>query len=155
MFFLGIVVDSGEYNDCARRCAALLISKEVHSMAESKQYITQNQENGTVQISEDVIISIVTVAVGETEGVAGFSARLGSDIAEILGRKNWGKGVKLTITEDDRLFIECNIVATYGYAVVNVAKAVQENVTSAVESMTGIQVTEVNVNVCGITVEHK
>ena len=124
-------------------------------MAESKQYITQNQENGTVQISEDVIISIVTVAVGETAGVAGFSARLGSDIAEILGRKNWGKGVKLTITEDDRLFIECNIVATYGYAVVNVAKAVQENVTSAVESMTGIQVTEVNVNVCGITVEHK
>ena len=124
-------------------------------MAESKQYITQNQENATVQISEDVIISIVTVAVGETEGVAGFSARLGSDIAEILGRKNWGKGVKLTITEDDRLFIECNIVATYGYAVVNVAKAVQENVTSAVESMTGIQVTEVNVNVCGITVEHK
>ena len=73
-------------------------------MAESKQYITQNQENGTVQISEDVIISIVTVAVGETEGVAGFSARLGSDIAEILGRKNWGKGVKLTITEDDRLY---------------------------------------------------
>ena len=83
-------------------------------MADSKQYITQNQENGTVQISEDVIISIVTVAVGETEGVAGFSARLGSDIAEILGRKSWGKGVKLTITEDDRLYIECNIVAVYG-----------------------------------------
>ena len=112
-------------------------------MADSKQYITQNQENGTVQISEDVIISIVTVA------------RLGSDIAEILGRKSWGKGVKLTITEDDRLYIECNIVAVYGYAVVNVAKAVQENVTSAVESMTGMQVTEVNVNVCGITVEQK
>ena len=124
-------------------------------MADSKQYITQNQENGTVQISEDVIISIVTVAVGETEGVAGLSARLGSDIAEILGRKSWGKGVKLTITEDDRLYIECNIVAVYGYAVVNVAKAVQENVTSAVESMTGMQVTEVNVNVCGITVEQK
>ena len=87
--------------------------------------------------------------------MAGFSARLGSDIAEILGRMRWGKGVKLTITEDDRLYIECNIVAVYGYAVVNVAKAVQENVTSAVESMTGMQVTEVNVNVCGITVEQK
>ena len=124
-------------------------------MAESKQYITQNQENGKDQISEDVIISIVTVAVGETEGVAGFSPRLGSDNAEILGRKKRGKGEKLTNTEDDRLFIECNIVATYGYAVVNVAKAVQENVTSAVESMTGLEVTEVNVNVCGITVEHK
>lgn len=124
-------------------------------MAESKQYITQNQENGTVQISEDVIISIVAVAVGETEGVAGFSPKLGADIAEILGRKNWGKGVRLTITEDDRLYIECNIVAVYGYAVVNVARAVQENVTSAVESMTGLHVTAVNVNICGITVEQK
>ena len=124
-------------------------------MAESKQYITQNQENGTVQISEDVIISIVAVAVGETEGVAGFSRKLGADIAEMLGRKNWGKGVWLTITEDDRLYIECNIVAVYGYAVVNVARAVQENVTSAVESMTGLHVTEVNVNICGITVEQK
>lgn len=124
-------------------------------MAESKQYITQDQENGTVQISEDVITSIVAVAVGETEGVAGFSARLGSDIAEILGKRNWGKGVRLTITEDDRLYIECNIIAIYGYAVVNVAKAVQDNVSSAVESMTGMQVTEVNVNVCGITAEQK
>lgn len=124
-------------------------------MAESKQYITQDQENGTVQISEDVITSIVAVAVGETEGVAGFSAKLGSDIAEILGKRNWGKGVRLTITEDDRLYIECNIIAIYGYAVVNVAKAVQDNVSSAVESMTGMQVTEVNVNVCGITAEQK
>ena len=127
----------------------------LESRLDQAYYAALSQENGTVQISEDVIISIVTVAVGETEGVAGFSARLGSDIAEILGRKSWGKGVKLTITEDDRLYIECNIVAVYGYAVVNVAKAVQENVTSAVESMTGMQVTEVNVNVCGITVEQK
>ena len=88
-------------------------------------------------------------------GLLKTPAELGADIAEILGRKNWGKGVRLTITEDDRLYIECNIVAVYGYAVVNVARAVQENVTSAVESMTGLHVTEVNVNICGITVEQK
>lgn len=113
-------------------------------MADYKQYITQNQENGSVLISEDVIISIVTVAVTETEGVAGFGGKV-----DVLKQKK-AKGVRLTITEDDKLYIECNINAYYGFAVVNVAKAVQENVASAVESMTGLAVTEVNVNVCGI-----
>lgn len=124
-------------------------------MAENKQYITQNQENGCVQISEDVIVSIVTVAVSETEGVAGFSAKTGTELADILSIKNRGRGVRITITEDDKLFIECNIVVFYGSAVVNVAKAVQENVCAAVESMTGLSVTEINVNVCGITTEQK
>ncbi len=124
-------------------------------MADSKQYITQSQENGSVQISEDVIASIVAVAVGEIEGVAGFSAKLGSDIAEMLGKKNWGKGVKLTITEHDELYIECNIIAIYGFSVVQVAKAVQDGVVAAVESMTGMRVSGVNVNVCGISLEQK
>lgn len=123
-------------------------------MADSKQYITQNQENGSVLISEDVIVSIVTVAVNETEGVSGFNAKSG-DLTDILNKKSRGKGVKITITEDDKLFIECNIAVIYGFAVVNVAKAVQESVSSAVESMTGLSVAEVNVNVCGITMEQK
>ena len=62
---------------------------------------------------------------------------------------------KVTITEDDRLFVTCNIIVNYGTAVVNVAKAVQENVASSVESMTGLNVEEVTVNVCGISVEQK
>ena len=62
----------------------------------------------------------------------------------------WGKGVKLVITEDSRLNITCNINVAYGQTVVAVAQAVQESVVSAVESMTGLQVSNVDVNVCGI-----
>lgn len=126
-------------------------------MAEMKQYITQNQENGTVQISEDVITSIATVAVNETEGVSGFCVRTGAEIADMLSLSKTarGKGVKVQITEDDKLYITCNIAVAYGMAVVNVAKAVQDNVTAAVESMTGLNVTEVDVNVCSISVEQK
>lgn len=124
-------------------------------MAENKQYITQQQENGTVQISEDVIVAITSVAVTETEGVSGFYARPGADIVDMLNKKSKSKGIKVTITEDDKLYIVCNITVAYGSAVVNVAKAVQENVTAAVESMTGMAVTEVNVNVCSISVEQK
>ena len=109
-------------------------------MAENKQYITQAQENGSVMISEDVISTIVENAVVDVEGVVGLSTKPGADIAEIIGKKSWGKGLKINISEAEELAIDCNAVIAYG----------QEAVTGAVESMTGIKVSGVNVNVCGI-----
>lgn len=124
-------------------------------MAESKQYITQIQENGAVQISEDVIGSIVEVAVREVEGVDGLSGKIGADLAELLGKKNWGNGVKLTIAENGELTISCNIIVKYGYPVVTVAQGVQDSIGNAVEAMTGCHVAAVNVNICGISQAEK
>ena len=120
-------------------------------MAENKQYITQPQTGGNVMISEDVIATIVANAVAEVEGVNGLSVKPGSDIHEIISKKAWGKSLKVVIGEDDVVYIDCNVVIGYGQSVVAVAKAIQENVTSALESMTGVTVANVNVNVCGIT----
>ena len=112
-------------------------------MAEYKQYITQAQENGTVMISEDVFATIVEHAMTEVDGVV----KGGSDV---IGKKSWGKGIRIAIAEDNTLTIGCNIIVGYGESVVNVAKAVQEAVAMAIESVTGVTVTDVNVNVCGI-----
>ena len=119
-------------------------------MAESKQYVTQVQENGNVLISEDVIVTIVANAVKEVEGVVGLSVKPGADIADMIGKKNWGKGMKIVIGEDDSLTIDCNVNVGYGQSVVVVAKAVQDAVTAALESTAGVKVAAVNVNVCGI-----
>ena len=119
-------------------------------MAENKQYITQVQENGSVMISEDVVIAIVSNALGEVEGVAGLSTKPGADIVDMIGKKNWGKGMKVHIADDDTVAIDCNVIIAYGHSVVDVAKNVQNALTSAVESMAGVKVTNVNVNVCGI-----
>ena len=119
-------------------------------MAENKQYITQTQEHGNVLISEDVIASIVANAVNEVEGVVGLSVKPGADIAELIGKKNRGKGIKITIGQDEELYIDCNVNVGYGQSVVTVAKSVQEAVTAAVESTSGVKVASVNVNVCGI-----
>ena len=119
-------------------------------MAETKQYITQNQENGTVLISEDVIATIVTNAIGEVEGIVGLSVKPGADIADMIGKKNWGKGLKITIDQDDALSVDCNVNVGYGQSVVVVAKAVQDAVVAALESTAGIKAAAVNVNVCGI-----
>ena len=112
-------------------------------MAEFKQYITQIQENGNVMISEDVIAAIVEQALTEVDGVVKGGA-------DVVGKKSWGKGMRIAIAEDNSLTIGCNIIVGYGESVINVAKAVQESITMAVESVTGVKVTDANVNVCGI-----
>ena len=119
-------------------------------MAENKQYIIQQQENGSVMISEDVVATIVAHAVSEVEGVVGLNPKAGTDIIELLGKKNWAKGIKVSIGEQNELYIDCNVTVMYGQAVVSVASAVQEAATNALESMTGVKVAAVNVNVCGI-----
>ena len=119
-------------------------------MAENKQYITQAQDNGAVMISEDVIATIVAHAVEEVEGIVGLNVKPGADIIELIGKKNWGKGLKINIAEDDTISIDCNVNIAYGYSVVTVAKAVQDAITNALESMAGVTISAVNVNVCGI-----
>lgn len=64
-------------------------------MAENKEYFTQEMENGSIQISEDVVASVTGMAVLEVEGVCGLSSTIGTDIAEMLGMKTLSKGVRL------------------------------------------------------------
>ena len=119
-------------------------------MAEYKQYITQVQDNGRVMISEDVVAAIVEHALTDLDGVAGLDTKPGADIADLIGKKTWARGLKIQIADDNSLTISANVVIYYGHSVVEVASAVQAAVRSAVESMTGVKVQVVNVNVCGI-----
>ena len=119
-------------------------------MADNKQYVTQIQDNGTIMISEEVIATIVSHAVEEVEGVVSLSTKPGADIADMIGKKNWGKGMKIVISENNDVTVDCNVIIGYGQSVVTVAQSVQQAVTAALESTTGVKVAAVNINVCGI-----
>ena len=108
-------------------------------MAENK-YITQTQENGSVLISEEVLVNIISLAVAEVEG------------AQLSGKPgiNWGKGIKLTIDEENRVSVKCYINVSFNQSVVAIAAAVQDNVAAALESMAGVTVLGVNVSVVGV-----
>ena len=119
-------------------------------MAEYKQNITQIQENGNVMISEDVIATIVEQTLSEVEGVSGLATKHGADIADLICKKSWANGMKIQIAEDNTLTIACNVMVAYGHSVVDVASVAQTSVTAAVESMAGVKVNAVHINVCGI-----
>ena len=119
-------------------------------MADNKQYVTQVQTNGNVLISEDVIAAIVAHAVTDVKGVVGLSTKPGADIAEFIGKKNWGKGIKIQVNADNEVSIDCNITISYGQSVVAIAKEVQVAIHTAVEELTGVTIAAVNINVCGI-----
>ena len=118
-------------------------------MAENKEYFSKEVENGSIQISEEVVASVAAMAVLEVEGVCGLASNLGYDIAEMLGKKTLAKGIRLS-AEGETLRIDCEIVAQFGQPVFVLARTVQEHVKSCVESLTGLTVTQVNVNVSGI-----
>ena len=119
-------------------------------MSESKEYLVHDVDKGTIHISEEVVAAIAALAVSEVEGVFGLSSSFTADLKEMLGRKNMSKGVKLTL-EEETVTVEAFVIVTYGYEIPAVAAAIQENVTTAVESMTGLKVAAVNVDICGIS----
>ncbi len=113
-------------------------------------YITYREDNGSINISEDVISGIVRAAVTEVEGVSGLSTTAGSELAEKIGLKTIPKGVTIRF-EDNEIVTDIIITVSYGYNVVNVAKAVQNSIRNVIGSVTGFDDTVVNVHVSGIS----
>lgn len=125
---------------------------EGNTMAENTQIDTL--EYGNVNISDDVIGIISSIAAAEIEGISGLSGTLTEDIVEIFGKKNFSKGVKVEIIED-KVVVDLNIIVDYGVKIPDVSWQVQENVKTAIESMTGLSVSAVNVHVSGINIKKK
>ena len=104
---------------------------------------------GEVRIANEVVSTIAGLAAVEVEGVAGMSGGLAGGISEILGRRNLSRGVKVEVGQHQAA-VDLYIVVQYGVRIPDVAWKVQENVKRQVETMTGLEVTEVNVHVQGV-----
>ncbi len=115
----------------------------------AENYITCVEEKGTINISDDVIATMVRIAAKEVEGVAGMAVVAAPAMTDLLNKKTAAKGVKVTF-EEAAITIDAMIMVKYGSNVVSVATGVQETVMDRVQSMTGIDDVTVNVHVSGI-----
>lgn len=111
-------------------------------------------EMGTVKIADEVVAIISGLAATEVEGVAAMSGGLAGGIAEVLGRRQLSKGVKVEVGTEEAT-IDIFLIVKYGARIPDVAWTIQESVKKAVESMTGLRVTHVNVHVQGISFPQK
>lgn len=107
---------------------------------------------GVVKISDEVISVIAGIAASEIKGIAGINANLAGGITQLLtGKKNNTKGVKVAV-EEDSASIDLSIVVEYGVKIPEVVYQVQDNVKRTVESMTGLNVSAVNIMVQSIII---
>ena len=118
-------------------------------MENVKELVKNNGSLGAVRIADEVVSIIAGLAATEVDGIAGMSGGIVGGIAELLGRKNFAKGVKVEVGEKEAA-VDLYIIVKYGVRIPDVALAVQENVKQAIETMTGLAVVEVNIHVQGV-----
>ena len=106
-------------------------------------------DTGSVRIADDVVSVIAGMAATEVEGIAGMSGGIASGLTERLGIKHLQRGVKVEVGEREAA-IDLYVLVDYGARIPEVAQRVQERVKTAVESMTGLKVVEVNVHIQGV-----
>jgi len=107
---------------------------------------------GQIKISDEVVGVIAGLAATEISGVAGMSGGIAGGIAEMLGRKNLSKGVKVEVGEKEAA-IDLYIIVEYGAKIPDVSWKIQENVKKAIETMTGLSVVEVNIHIQGVNMD--
>ena len=115
----------------------------------AENYITKHTEKGSVNISEDVIAVMVSAAVTEVDGVAGFGNATTPELVELFGRKTPQKGLKIRFI-DDKITIDVMVNVKLGGSITDIALRVQDAVCREVESVTGMSAV-VNVHVTGVS----
>ena len=109
----------------------------------------QQEQFGTITFANEVVATIAGLAACDIPGVAGMSGGFAGGIAELLGRKNLTKGVKVTVN-DNAVTVDFNLIVEYGVRIPEVCANIQNNVTKALETMTGLSVSAININILGV-----
>ena len=142
------------------------ITKENGELENSEENKIENQEDEEenkeefpesstgIKISNDAVATYAGIAVSEVKGVYGKGGTFSGLTEALSGKKNITKGIKVDVDEKC-VKIDVNIIVIYGARIPDVAFEIQSRVKKTVENMTGLMVSEVNVNVLGVHPQDK
>ena len=108
-------------------------------------------EQGKTTIADAVVAKVAGIAAREVSGVhalGGGASRAVGALRERIpgGRTNNAQGVTVEVGEREAA-IDVQLVAEYGVSIIDLSTGIRRNVIAAVERMTGLDVTEVNIEV--------
>ncbi len=112
----------------------------------------QGDAFGEVRIADDVVANIAALAAVEIEGVAATAGNITKELMNKVGMKTIGKGVRVEVVESV-VSVEIALIMEYGYNIPTTCKNVQERIKAAIENMTGLEVSDVNIRIAGINME--
>ena len=112
----------------------------------------QGDAFGEVRIADDVVANIAALAAVEVEGVAATAGNITKELMNKVGMKTIGKGVRVEVIES-AVSVEIALIMEYGYNIPTTSKNVQERIKAAIENMTGLEVSDVNIRIAGINME--
>ena len=108
---------------------------------------------GEVQIADEVVAIIAGLAATEVDGVASMAGNITNELVSKLGMKNLSKGVKVHVGEND-VTVNLALNIKYGCEIPKVSATVQDRVKTAIETMTGLEVSEVNIKIAGVNIDN-
>ena len=123
-------------------------------MADSRKTVQiKSDPVGDVRIADEVVAIIAGLAATEVEGVASMAGNITNELVSKLGMKNLSKGVKVHVGEND-VTVNLALNIKYGCEIPKVSAAVQDRVKTAIETMTGLEVSEVNIKIAGVNIDN-
>lgn len=114
--------------------------------------LKEDDSTGVVQIADDVVAMIASLAATEIEGVSAMAGNITNELMSKVGMKKLTKGVKVEIVEG-HVKVALALTMEYGYNIPTTCQQVQTKVKNAIENMTGLVCTDVNIRIAGINIK--
>lgn len=108
------------------------------------------EENvGVVQIADDVVAMIASLAATEVQGVNAMAGNITNELMSKVGMKKLTKGVRVLV-DNGSVRVDLAVTMEYGFNIPETCKQVQAKVKAAIENMTGLACTDVNIRIAGV-----
>lgn len=114
--------------------------------------LKEDDDLGSVKIADDVVAMIAGLAATEVEGVTAMSGNITNELMSKVGMKSLTKGVKVDVIGKS-VQVDLSVTMQYGYNIPATCQKAQTKVKAAIENMTGLEVSDVNIRIAGITMQ--
>lgn len=114
--------------------------------------LKEGEDTGLVQIADDVVAMIASLAATEVDGVNAMAGNITNELMSRVGMKKLTKGVRVVV-QDGNVTVDLAIMMDYGFNIPSTCRDVQLKVKNAIENMTGLTCSDVNIRIMGIKVK--
>ncbi len=114
-------------------------------------FLKEEEKVGMVQIADDVVAMIASLAATEVEGVSCLAGNITNEMISRVGVKKLSRSVRVAV-DARKVKVDLALIMEYGYGIPAACHQVQAKVKAAIENMTGLNCSDVNIRIAGVRV---